>query len=294
MPISLPSCLLKKTEIRCGGKLIDLASPVVMGIMNVTPDSFYAESRSFTEAVMEQRAEQILSEGARIIDIGAYSSRPGADHIDEEEEYQRLKSGIAVVRKYSNDIPISVDTFRAGIIRRLVGKYGELIANDISGGELDSNMFSTVAELKLPYILMHMQGTPQTMQSNPTYSDVIGQVIGYFTEKISRLNELGVVDIVLDPGFGFGKTLDHNYELLSRMEDLQVFGLPLLVGVSRKSMLYKLLNIEPQKALNATTVVNTISLMKGANILRVHDVWAAVEAVTIYTKLCEQQDERSC
>ena len=256
-----------------------MSVPQVMGILNVTPDSFYAGSRVQTEEAIASRARQILDEGASIIDIGAYSSRPNAEHISSEEEKARLRTGLEIIRKNHPDAVISVDTFRADVAEWCVGEYGVDIINDIAAGQMDDRMFEVVARLGVPYIMMHMQGTPQNMQLNPHYDNLEREVFVYFAEKVQRLRDLGAKDLILDPGFGFGKTLEHNYQLMECLDDFQVFGLPLLVGISRKSMIYKLLGGTPQDALNGTTVLNTVALMKGADILRVHDVAQAVEAV---------------
>ena len=272
--------------INANGQLIDLGTPQVMGILNVTPDSFYSGSRKQTETEIAERVEQILAEGGQMIDIGAYSSRPNADDVSTKEEMERLRRGLRILREKAPDAIVSVDTFRADVAKMCVEEYGVQIVNDISGGELDKEMFSTVARLGVPYVLMHMKGTPQTMQEAPHYDDLIKEVLLYFAEKIQQLRDLGQKDIILDPGFGFAKTLEHNYELLSHLEALQIFELPILIGVSRKSMIYKLLGTTAQEALNGTTVLNTICLMKGcANILRVHDVKECVEAVEIYKEL---------
>ena len=272
--------------INANGQLIDLGTPQVMGILNVTPDSFYSGSRKQTETEIAERVEQILAEGGQMIDIGAYSSRPNADDVSTKEEMERLRRGLRILREKAPDAIVSVDTFRADVAKMCVEEYGVQIINDISGGELDKEMFSTVARLGVPYVLMHMKGTPQTMQEAPHYDDLMKEVLLYFAEKIQQLHDLGQKDIILDPGFGFAKTLEHNYELLSHLEALQIFELPILVGVSRKSMIYKLLGTTAQEALNGTTVLNTICLMKGcANILRVHDVKECVEAVNIYQQL---------
>lgn len=267
------------------GRLLDLSEPQVMGILNVTPDSFYAESRMKTEEAIRRRVRQIVEEGGSMIDVGAYSSRPGADDVSADEEMARLKRGIKIVREEAPEIPVSVDTFRADVAKMCIEELGADIINDISGGELDKEMFHTVAKLGVPYILMHMKGTPQTMQEAPHYDDLMKEVMLYFSEKIQQLRDLGQKDIILDPGYGFAKTLDHNYELLVHQEMLSIFELPLLVGVSRKSMIYKLLGCTPDEALNGTTALNTIALQKGASILRVHDVKEAVEVVRIVTKL---------
>lgn len=269
--------------LNVNGRLLELSTPCVMGILNVTPDSFYSGSRMQTEEEIEARVRQILEEGAAIIDVGAYSSRPNADHVSAEEEMNRLRLGLDVLRRTAPDAIVSVDTFRADVARMCVEEYGVAIINDIAAGEMDADMFSTVAELNVPYIMMHMQGTPQNMQQHPHYDNLLREVFLYFARKVQQLRDLGVKDIVLDPGFGFsfGKTLEHNYQLMAHLEEFRLFELPLLVGVSRKSMIYRLLDTTPQEALNGTTVLHTLALMKGADILRVHDVRQAVEAVRI-------------
>lgn len=272
----LPHC-----TINVGGTLLDLSVPRVMGILNVTPDSFYAQSRKQTEADIEARVRQMLDEGADMLDVGAYSSRPGADNVSPDEEMARLAQGLAVLRRVAPDAVVSVDTFRSGVARRCVEDFGVQIVNDISGGALDPDMFATVAGLGVPYILMHMKGNPQTMQQAPHYDDLLTEMLRYFAERVHRLHEMGVKDIIIDPGFGFAKTLQHNYELMHRLGDLAVLGLPMLVGVSRKSMISRLLGTTPQEALNGTTVLNILALERGASILRVHDVREAVETVKI-------------
>ena len=267
--------------INVNGSLLDLSQPRVMGILNVTPDSFYAGSRTQTEAEIVRRVKQIVSEGAAIIDIGAYSSRPNADNVSAREEMERVRMGLKILFEIQPDAVVSVDTFRADVARMCVEEYGVAIINDIAAGEMDANMFHTVAALNVPYIMMHMQGTPQSMQQHPHYDNLLKEVFLYFARKVQQLRDLGVKDIILDPGFGFGKTMEHNYELLSHLEEFRIFELPLLVGVSRKSMIYRLLDITPQEALNGTTVLDTICLLKGADILRVHDVKEAVETVRI-------------
>ena len=267
--------------INVNGSLLDLSQPRVMGILNVTPDSFYAGSRTQTEAEIVRRVRQIVSEGAAIIDIGAYSSRPNADNVSSREEMERLRMGLKILFEIQPDAVVSVDTFRADVARMCVEEYSVAIINDIAAGEMDANMFHTVAALNVPYIMMHMQGTPQSMQQHPHYDNLLKEVFLYFAHKVQQLRDLGVKDIILDPGFGFGKTMEHNYELLSHLEEFRIFELPLLVGVSRKSMIYRLLDITPQEALNGTTVLDTICLLKGADILRVHDVKEAVETVRI-------------
>lgn len=267
--------------INVKGRLIDMCEPQVMGILNVTPDSFYSGSRKQTEEEIHSRVEQIVKEGGQMIDIGAYSSRSGADDVSAAEEMERLRRGMSILRDVAPDIPVSVDTFRADVAKMSVEELGVDIINDISGGELDKEMFATVAKLGVPYILMHMKGTPQTMQQAPHYDDLMKEILLYFAEKVQQLRDLGQKDIILDPGFGFAKTLEHNYQLMNHMDELKIFELPVLSGISRKSMIYKLLGGTPQDALNGTSVLNTISLLKGANILRVHDVKEAVEVVKI-------------
>lgn len=264
------------------GRLLELREPQIMGILNVTPDSFYSDSRTPDEAHITERVRQMMDEGADMIDVGGYSSRPGADDVTPEEEMDRLRRGLRIVRKLYPEVPVSVDTFRADVARMCIEEEGADIINDISGGMMDRQMFRTVARLGVPYILMHMQGTPDTMQVAPHYDNLRREVMLYFAERIDRLCQMGAKDIIVDPGFGFGKTLEHNYELMNHLEDFAVFNLPLLVGISRKSMIYKLTGGTPQTSLNATTVLNTISLVKGAHILRVHDVKAAAEAKQIY------------
>lgn len=264
------------------GRLLELREPQIMGILNVTPDSFYSDSRTLDEVHITDRVRQMMDEGADMIDIGGYSSRPGADDVTPEEEMDRLRRGLRIVRKLYPEVPVSVDTFRADVARMCIEEEGADIINDISGGMMDRQMFRTVARLGVPYILMHMQGTPDTMQVAPHYDNLRREVMLYFAERVDRLCQMGAKDIIVDPGFGFGKTLEHNYELMNHLEDFAVFNLPLLVGISRKSMIYKLTGGTPQTSLNGTTVLNTISLVKGAHILRVHDVKAAAEAKQIY------------
>lgn len=263
------------------GRLLELREPLIMGILNVTPDSFFSESRTPDEEHIAQRVKQMMNDGADMIDIGGYSSRPGANDVSAEEEMNRLRRGLRIIRKLYPDVPVSVDTFRADVARMCIEEEGADIINDISGGMMDRQMFRTVAQLHVPYIMMHMQGTPDSMQLAPHYDNLRQEVMLYFAERIDRLCQMGVKDIIVDPGFGFGKTMEHNYELMAHLEDFHVFGLPLLVGISRKSMIYKLLGGTPQTSLNGTTVLNTIALTKGAHILRVHDVKEAVEAKRI-------------
>ena len=286
----LLSYRMKKTMktplyINVNGRLMDLSEPQVMGILNVTPDSFYARSRSETEKDIVQRLHQIIDEGASIIDIGGYSSRANAEHISAEEEMNRLRNGLEIIRKHSPNAVVSVDTFRADVAKMCVEEYGVAIINDISAGQMDEQMFPTIAKLGVPYIIMHMKGTPQDMQVSPKYDHFLKEIFYYFSEKVQKLRDLGVKDIIIDPGFGFGKTIEHNYELMNHLEEFSLFELPLLVGVSRKSMIYKLLETTPEEALNGTTALHTIALLKGAHILRVHDVKEAVESVKIVEKM---------
>lgn len=276
--------LNRKVTLNCKGKLIDLSSPKVMAILNVTPDSFYQNSRikSIDEAL--KTTENFITEGATFIDVGAYSSRPGATDISVDEELNRSVPIVQAVVKEFPETIISIDTFRAKVAEECIAAGAHLI-NDISGGSLDDSMFDTVAKLDVPYIMMHMKGTPQTMQIEPQYDDVTLEVINYFTEKIDALKKLGVKDIIIDPGFGFAKTIEHNYELLQKLSALNMFDLPVLVGFSRKSMITKVLGIKNEDALNGTSILNTIALQKGAAILRVHDVKAAVECITLSEKV---------
>ena len=261
-------------------KLVELQRPWVMGILNVTPDSFYAESRTpmAGPVVIAERAEKMILEGADMIDVGAYSSRPGADDISPLEEMKRLEVALAAVRNVAPDVYVSVDTFRADVARQCVEHFGVDAINDISGGVLDKSMPKVVAKLGVPYIIMHMQGKPETMQQAPEYKDVVAEVLEFLARQQQRFFEAGGKDVIVDPGFGFGKTLLHNYRLMDRLEDFHELHAPLLVGLSRKSMIYKLLETTPQEALNGSTALHTIAMMKGAHLLRVHDVKAAVEA----------------
>ena len=265
------------------GKLVDLQRPWVMGILNVTPDSFYADSRTpmAEPERIAQRVRQMLAEGADIIDVGAYSSRSGADDISPLEEMRRLEVALSTVREVAPEVYVSVDTFRSEVARQCVEHFGVDLINDISGGVLDRAMPKVVARLGVPYIIMHMKGNPETMQTAPEYQDVVAEVLEFLARQQQRFFDAGGKDVIIDPGFGFGKTLQHNYRLMDRLQDFHELHAPLLVGVSRKSMIYKLLETTPQDALNGTTVLHTIAMMKGAHILRVHDVQAAVEARTL-------------
>ena len=270
--------------LNVSGKLLEVDSPIVMGILNATPDSFYSVSRCDSDEAVRMRVRQIVSEGGRIIDVGGYSSRPMADDVAPEDEWRRLSAALRIVRDEAPGAIVSVDTFRASIAERCVGEYGVDIVNDISSGQLDRAMIPTVARLKVPYVMMHMRGNPHTMQDFTDYGDVAADVMRFLGDRMKEAAYAGISDIILDPGFGFSKTLDQNYELLARMELLRELGYPLLVGVSRKSMVYKLLGTSPEQSLNATTAVNTLALLKGASILRVHDVREAVEAVAVVEK----------
>jgi dihydropteroate synthase len=276
--------LNRKITLNLKGELLDLSRPCVMGILNLTPDSFYSNSRMGSIDAALERAEICMNEGAAFIDIGAYSSRPGADEVTTDEELKRIIPAIEAISKRFPEAKLSIDTFRAKVAKESI-EAGAHIINDISGGNLDEQMFETVAALNVPYILMHMQGTPQTMQQKPVYKNIGLEVVDYLTGKLSTLKALGVKDIILDPGFGFAKNTTHNYQLFNQLENLDVFGLPVLVGISRKSMIYKLLGTTAEEALNGTTVLNTIALQKGASILRVHDVRAAVECIAIVEKM---------
>lgn len=272
-------------SLNCRGKLLSLESPKVMGILNATPDSFYAGSRMQTERELAVRAQQIISEGGAIIDVGACSTRPGAADVSAEEEWERLANALQVVHREAPEAILSVDTFRAEIARRCVETFGVSIINDISGGDADTQMFDTVAELRVPYVLMHCQGTPQTMQQAPSYKNVTAEVITDLSRKVRQLRQCGIRDVIIDPGFGFGKTLEHNYTLLRQLEDFRIFDLPLLIGISRKSMITNPLDITAEDALNGTTALNAFALMKGAHLLRVHDVKAAVEVVKLFERV---------
>lgn len=271
------------STINVNGNLINLSSPKVMGILNITPDSFYKESR-FSEREVIEQVEIMMADGMDIVDVGGYSSRPGAKEVSEKEETERVLPIIKIINENFPDLPISIDTFRSRVAEQSI-KYGAGIVNDISAGEMDNKMFELIAETDVPYIAMHMKGNPQTMQNNPVYEDVVMEMTYYFSEKINRLRQLNVSDIILDPGFGFGKTVEHNYEILNKFELLQNIGLPTLTGVSRKSMINKVIGTTPEDALNGTSVLNTVALTKGTNILRVHDVKEAKQAILLTQKI---------
>ena len=263
-----------------GAKLLDLSTPIVMGILNLTDDSFFDGGKHNSENKALKQTEKLLEDGATIIDIGAYSSRPNAKIISENEEWERLENNLKNINNEFPSAVLSIDTFRSEIARRSIDAGGNLI-NDISAGELDGNMFDTITQLKVPYIIMHMKGTPQNMQDNPQYDCIEDEVKIYFEKKINQLKDKGVKDIIIDPGFGFGKTLEHNYQLLNRLEHLDTLNLPLLAGVSRKSMIYKPIGTNAEHALNGTSVIHTLCLEKGVSILRVHDVKEAMECVKL-------------
>ncbi|MDY7394439.1 dihydropteroate synthase [Aureibaculum sp. 2210JD6-5] len=273
-------------NINCKGKLIDLSTPKVMGILNMTPDSFYDGGTLKSDRDVIGRTEKMLTEGATFIDVGGYSSKPNAKDVSEVEESQRVIPIIKLLVKNFPEILVSIDTFRSVVAKKAI-EAGASMVNDISAGNLDENMFTTVRNLQVPYIIMHMQGTPKTMQIDPTYADVTKDIVYYFSDKLNTLRKLGLNDIIIDVGFGFGKTLEQNYELLNNLELFKNLEVPILAGVSRKSMLYNLLGTTPQKALNATTVANTIAVLYGSNILRVHDVNEALEAIKVVEALRE-------
>jgi dihydropteroate synthase len=274
----------KKQLINCRGKYIDLSTPKIMGILNVTPDSFFDGGKFINEQQIRNRIEQMIREGADIIDVGAYSSRPGAKNISTEEEWSRLSKALEILRSISSEILVSVDTFRSEIARKTVESFKVDMINDISAGNEDPQMFETIADLKIAYIIMHMQGNPQTMQILPTYADIMREIVEFLGAKTEQLKRLGVIDIIIDPGFGFGKTLEHNYQVIDHIDALKVIGVPVLAGISRKSMIYRHLNTSPDGALTGTIVLNTLLLERGVNILRVHDIKETVETVALFNK----------
>jgi dihydropteroate synthase len=271
--------------INAGGRLLDLEVPKVMGILNITTDSFYSGSRYFSEYEILSASGKMISDGADILDIGGCSSRPGATAVAPQDERESTMKAIRLIRKEYPEAIISVDTYRSEIAAEAVEKYGVNFINDISGGAADGRMFEVVERLNVPYILMHMKGDPATMQDNPVYDDIIADILKFFAERIFRLRTAGVKDIVIDPGFGFGKTISHNFELMRRLDDLDIAGMPLLVGISRKSMIWRTLGITPDEALNGTTALHAAAILKGADILRVHDVKEAVQTIRLISKL---------
>ncbi len=284
--------LRKPRYINARGVLIDLSVPKVMGTINITPDSFYKGSRYNTEVEILKAATEMAQDGAAIIDVGGYSSRPGAADIPAREEGNRVLKAIKLIRKELPDAVISVDTFRADLASEAVSGCGADIINDISGGDADNQMFSVVERLNVPYILMHRKGDSRTMQNNPVYDDVVADILKWFGDRIFRLQSVGVKDIIIDPGFGFGKTAKHNFELLRRLQDFSIAGLPLLVGISRKGMIWKTLGITADEALNGTTALNAIALFNGADILRVHDVKEAVQTIMLYENILGTEEIR--
>lgn len=276
---------LRSYSINLGGYLMQFDTPKVMGILNVTPDSFYEGCRGLDETVVVSRIEQLVAEGADIIDIGACSTKPGSQEVGVSDEMSRLRFGLKLLQRLAPGIPLSVDTYRADVASMCVEEFGVAIINDISGGNMDSHMFDTVARLRVPYVLTHIQGVPENMQQNPCYDIILREVMTFLAGKLNRLHELGVKDVIVDPGFGFGKTLEHNYEMMAHLEEFHLLGQPLLVGVSRKSMVHRLLGISPDEALNGTTVLHTVALQKGAHILRVHDVKACKQCVSIIERI---------
>ena len=273
--------------INCKGQLIDLTTPKVMGILNVTPNSFYDGGIYKNSSEMLTKVGKMLSDGAAFIDVGAYSSKPSADYVSEEEELQRIIPIINLILEYYPETLLSVDTFRSEVAKVCI-ENGAAIINDISAGNLDDKMLETIAKYNVPYIMMHMRGTPQTMQAMTTYDDIVKEILFYFSEKVAKARSYGINDLIVDPGFGFAKTLDQNYEVLQKMELFEILELPLLAGLSRKSMIYKTLNSSADEALNGTTVLNTVALIKGAKILRVHDVKEAMESVILFNKMNNQ------
>ena len=277
----------RKNSINIGGELLDLSTPCIMGIINVTPDSFYDGDTLKTEIDMLERVEQMVAEGAGIIDVGSVSTRPGAELISTKQELERLLPAVKAIRKHFPEVPLSVDTFRSWVAIRVLDEIGPIIVNDISGGSLDAKMFETIGKMQVPYILTHIQGTPQNMQVNPVYQDVVRDVSAELSESVRKLTRLGVNDILIDPGFGFGKAMDHNYQLLNRLDSFKVFQLPVVVGLSRKSMVWRVLETDPTDALNGTTALNAMALLGGADVLRVHDVKPAVETLRLFLQLKE-------
>jgi len=277
----------KTLNLNLNNRLVDLSTPIVMGIVNVTPDSFFKGNRFVTDKSILQAVEKMNLDGAGIIDIGGYSTRPSAEIITQNEEIRRVSEALEIILKKFPDTLISVDTFRSGVVRHVVKNFGVSMINDVSGGTLDDLMFETIAGLKVSYVLMHMRGTPQTMQLNLKYEDVVSEVMHFLEKRLAQLHLLGVTDVVIDPGFGFAKTLEQNYKLLNKLNYFQQLGVPLLAGISRKSMLTKVLGIETNEALNATTAANMLALIGGASILRVHDVKEAIQAIRIYKKYKE-------
>lgn len=278
----------KTYSLNLKGRLVTIDRPWVMGIINITPDSFYSDSRVADERMLVERIHTMVADGADVLDVGACSTRPGSESVDARGEMERLQWALAVIRREMPDVILSVDTYRAEVARRCVEEWGADIINDISGGTIDKAMFSTIAGLQVPYVLMHMRGTPETMASMTDYENVSADVLEWMARRIDELRQLGVADVIADPGFGFAKTMEQNFQLLARLDAFHALNAPLLVGVSRKRMIYMPLDCGPNEALNGTTVINTLALQQGAHILRVHDVKAAVEAVKLTSLLREE------
>jgi dihydropteroate synthase len=281
----------KNLSLNIRGKLFDISTPRVMGILNLSPDSFYDGGKYSTRDEIKRRVEQIVNEGAEMIDVGAVSTRPGAKLISFKEEYKRLVPAMKIIRKAYPYFPVSIDTFTPDIAKKMISEYQADIINDITAGGESGKMFEIIAEHNIPYIIMHMKGTPSNMQINPEYKDVVDDILVFMAERTYRLKALGVNDIIIDPGFGFGKSIDHNYQLLSSLECFRSLELPIMVGLSRKSMIYRLLSLDPEQSLNGTTALNMFALIKGANILRVHDVREAVEVCRLYSKLADINEQ---
>ena len=274
-----------KPSINCRGSLLSFDRPLIMGILNITPDSFYGGSRHTGTDTIRDLAGRMLEEGASILDVGAVSTRPGAKSVSGDQEMERLKPALETIRKSYPGAVISVDTYRSGVARKVVNDYQVDMVNDISGGQMDRDMFETIAELQVPYVLMHMRGKPENMQEHTEYKNLLKELLKYFSEKISILNTIGVNDIIIDPGFGFAKTVEQNFEILGKLDAFHIFNLPLMVGLSRKSLIYKTLGVSPSEALNGTTALHTVAVLKGANILRVHDVSEAAQVVRLLDNL---------
>ena len=275
----------KNLSLNLDGKIMNLSTPRVMGIINATPDSFYGGSRVSEPALALEKAREMINQGADILDVGAVSSRPGSQEISETEELERLSPVLEAIREDFPDFPVSVDTWRAGVASTVRERFRIQLINDISAGNFDPDMFPTMAKLEIPYIIMHMQGSPANMQDDPAYENLVDELLQFFAERVYKLRKLGLNDIVIDPGFGFGKTLEQNYKLLGQLDSFRILELPLMAGISRKSMIYKLLDSEPDDALNGTTAAHMALLLKGARLLRVHDVQAAVETVKIFQQI---------
>jgi len=279
------SLFSKNLSLNLGGSFMSLSTPKIMGILNTTPDSFYAGSRVPEPVQAVERAREMIEQGADILDIGAVSSRPGSEDIPESVELDRFIPVLEALREAFPEFPLSIDTWRSGVARSLREQFGINMVNDISAGEFDPEMFPTIAQLGIPYVMMHMQGTPSTMQEDPVYHQIVNDLLQFFADKIFQLRQLGVIDMIIDPGFGFGKTLEQNYILLKEFETFRMFELPVMAGISRKSMIYKVLESDPEHALNGTTAAHMAVLLRGANLLRVHDVQAAVETVKIFRQI---------